>query len=262
MTDERSTNREVVSLKGSVSVSDNRPVVREVPLTISVNGKELITLLTTGDANRELAIGFLLSEGFLNSRSDLKSIRVDDDAGTAEVELAGDLTLTEKLWGKRAVTSGCGKGATFYHLLDSLRTRPVGSGMTVTPAQVYALMRELNRLSELYRETGGVHNSALGEGDRLLVFRDDIGRHNAVDKIRGACFFQDLPLENKVLVTTGRMSSEIVVKVAAMGVPVLISRSAATSLALDLADRSGLTLIGYVRGESMVVYTGKQRITY
>jgi FdhD protein len=260
MASKKHQSRNVISIKGESASPEPRSIVREVPLTVSVNGNELITLLTTGDANRELAIGFLLSEGFLTSRDDLKSMRVDDEVGVVEVELAGNLDLTEKLWGKRTVTSGCGKGATFYHVLDSLQAKQVTSDVSVTPARVYALMKELNKLSDLYRETGGVHNSALSDGEKILVFRDDIGRHNAVDKIRGACFLEDIPLEDKLLITTGRMSSEIVVKVAKMGVPILISRSAPTSLALELADRIGLTLIGYVRGEKMTVYTGEQRV--
>ncbi len=260
MPDRKHHTRDVIQIKGADAQNEERSIVQEVPLTVFLNGKELITLLTTGDANRELAIGFLLSEGFLNNREDLKSIRVDDEAGTVEIELSGDLDLTEKLWGKRAVTSGCGKGATFYHVLDSLQAKPVTSDITITPARVYALMKELNSLSDLYRETRGVHNSALADSEKILVFRDDIGRHNAVDKIRGACFLEDIPVGDKFLVTTGRMSSEIVVKVAKMEVPILISRSAPTSLALDLAERIGLTLIGYVRGEKMTVYTGKQRV--
>ena len=260
MPDRKHHTREVIQIKGADAQNEERSIVQEVPLTVFLNGKELITLLTTGDANRELALGFLLSEGFLQVKEDLKSIRVDDEAGTVEIELSGDLDLTEKLWGKRAVTSGCGKGATFYHILDSLHAKPVSSQLTVAPARVYELMKELNRLSDLYRETRGVHNSALADGGNILVFRDDIGRHNAVDKIRGACFLEEIPLGDKLLVTTGRMSSEIVVKVAKMGVPILISRSAPTSLALDLAERIGLTLIGYVRGDKMTVYTGKQRI--
>ena len=260
MPDRKHHTRDVIHIKGSDVQTEERSIVQEVPLTVFLNGKELITLLTTGDANRELAVGFLLSEGFLQNKEDLKSIRVDDEAGTVEIELAGDLDLTEKLWGKRAVTSGCGKGATFYHVLDSLHAKPVSSQLTIAPTRVYELMKELNRLSDLYRETRGVHNSALADEGKILVFRDDIGRHNAVDKIRGACFFEDLSLGDKFLVTTGRMSSEIVVKVAKMGVPILISRSAPTSLALDLAERIGLTLIGYVRGENMTVYTGKQRV--
>lgn len=260
MTRDRTTVREVVSIKDRKSEAMKRPVVTEVPLTIYLNGEELITLLTTGDANRELAVGFLLSEGFLNDKGDLKAIRVDDGAGTVEVELAGNLEAVEKLWGKRTVTSGCGKGATFYHVLDSLQVRKAASEVMVTPQQILSLMGELNRFSELYRDTGGVHNCALADTDKILVFRDDIGRHNAVDKIYGTCFFEGLELPDKLLLTTGRISSEMAVKTAKMGVPVLISRSAPTSLALDLAERVGLTVVGYVRGGGMVVYTGKERV--
>jgi len=261
MPDRKYHTRDVLQITGSQCSAEPRSVVREVPLTITVNGNELITLLTTGDANRELAIGFLLSEGFLTDKDDLKSIRLDDEAGIAEVDLSADIDMTEKLWGKRAVTSGCGKGATFYHVLDSLQARPINSELTVAPLQVYSLMRELNRLSKLYRETGGVHNSALADSEKILIFKDDIGRHNAVDKIRGTCFLEDISLNDKILVTTGRMSSEIVVKVIKMGIPILVSRSAPTSLALDLAGRTGLTLLGYVRGEKMTVYSGAERIT-
>ena len=235
-------------------------VVREVPVTVSINGQELLTLVTTGDANRELALGFLLSEGFLRDKSDLGSVRVDEEAGTVDVEIKGDISEVEKLWGKRTVTSGCGKGATFYHVLDSLHSMKIEEDLSVTPQQVYALMAELNSLSELYKDTRGVHNSALADRENILIFRDDIGRHNAVDKIRGASFIDDIPLGDKLLITTGRLTSEIVIKIAKMGVPVLISRSAPTSLAIELAERVGLTMIGYVRGEKMNVYTGLRRV--
>ncbi len=260
MTDEKHSTREVLKITGTDGSPESRSIVREVPLTILVNGKELITLLTTGDAIRELAVGFLLSEGFLRRGSNFRDIYINDEAGTVDVKLDGELELTEKLFGKRTVTSGCGKGATFYHVLDSLQAKKVSTGLRVTPSEVYALMRELNRRSDLYRETGGVHNSALADRERILVFREDIGRHNAVDKIRGACFLEGISLEDKLLLTTGRMSSEIAVKVAKMGVPIVVSRSAPTSLAIDLAERIGLTLIGYVRGEKMTVYTGQERV--
>ncbi len=260
MHEDKRIYREVVQITGDTAETIDRSVVREVPLTITINGKEFITLLTTGDANKELTIGFLLSEGFLKKKEDLIDIRVDDDAGSADVTLAGDVDMMEKLWNKRVVTSGCGKGATFYHVLDSLQSSPIKSGLQVTSDEIRNLMKELHRMSDLYKETGGVHNSCLADKNGVLVFRDDIGRHNAVDKIRGACFLEGIELADKLLITTGRMSSEIVIKVAKMGVPILVSRSAPTSLALDLAQRSGLTLVGYVRGEKMTVYAGKERV--
>ena len=258
--DPRQELHDVTVIKGKDVSDDRLPVVREMPMTIFINGRELITLVTTGDANRELAVGFLLSEGFLSNRDDLVSLRDDPEAGTVEVETAGDLSMVEDLWEKRTVTSGCGKGATFYSVLDSLHARPLTSSLKIAPRQVYHLMSELNRMSGLYRATRGVHNSALADRDGILLFRDDIGRHNAVDKIRGAAFIDEIPLEDKILVTTGRLSSEIVIKVAKMGTPILVSRSAPTSLALDLAGRVKMTLVGYVRGERMTVYTGRERV--
>ncbi|GBE15205.1 MAG TPA: formate dehydrogenase accessory sulfurtransferase FdhD [Proteobacteria bacterium] len=258
--DPRQEIHDVLVIKGDEVLDDALPVVREVPMTIFLNGRELITLVTTGDANKELALGFLLSEGFIQSRDDLKSLRDDPEAGTVEVEVARDLSMVEELWERRTVTSGCGKGATFYSVLDSLHARPVTSELKITPRQVYHLMAELNRMSGLYRATRGVHNSALADEEGILLFRDDIGRHNAVDKIRGAAFLEEISLEDKVLITTGRMSSEIIIKVAKMGIPLLVSRSAPTSLALDLAKRVKMTLVGYVRGERMTVYTGGERV--
>ena len=252
--------KEVLSFKGDEMSGKEASVVSEVPLTVYVNGEELITLVTTGDANRELALGFLLSEGFIRDKGDLKSVREDGESGAVEVTVTGDLSQVHELWEKRTVTSGCGKGATCYSVLDSIQARAIDSKRTVTPGQVYHLMSELNRMSDLYRETRGVHNSALADGEQILVFRDDIGRHNAVDKIRGACFLEDIPLGDKILLTTGRLSSEIVIKVAKMGLPILISRSAPTTLAIDLAERVNLTTIGYVRAERMTVYTGRERV--
>ncbi len=259
--DNRQERHEILVVKGDEAGKDTVSVVREAPLTIYLNGEELITLVTTGDANRELALGFLLSEGFLKDKEDLKSIREDSEAGTVEVEVTCDLSMVHELWQKRTVTSGCGKGATFYSVLDSLHSSPLTGDIVVAPRQIYHLMKELNKLSELYRDTRGVHNSALATGKEILIFRDDIGRHNAVDKIRGAAFLEDSPLSDKILITTGRLTSEIVIKVAKMGVPILVSRSAPTTLALDLAGRVNLTLIGYVRGERLSVYAGHERVT-
>ncbi len=258
--EEQRETRPVVILKGVNAAEKDIQIVRESPLTVYLNNQELITLVTTGDANRELALGFLLSEGFLTNKEDLVSIDMDDEAGTADVKVSGDLSLIEDLWEKRTVTSGCGKGATFYSVLDSLQSKSVDSDLKLSPEQVYSLMAELNRMSDLYKVTRGVHNSALADPDKIIIFRDDIGRHNAVDKIRGAAFLEDIPLRDKILITTGRLSSEIVIKVTKMGVPIVVSRSAPTTLALDLAERVNLTLAGYVRGERMTVYTGKDRI--
>ena len=257
---EWSEKREVLQIRDGVSEVVSRSVVKEVSLTVFVNGLNLVTLLTTGDSVEELAVGFLLSEGLLGNRGDLLSIQVEKSGPTAHLQITRELEHLEELRSRKTVTCGGGRGTTFHRSGDLLERDPVRPDFRVAPAHIYALMEELNGRSSLHRETGGVHSSALANTGGILFFREDIGRHNAVDKIHGACFFKGVSTAETLLLTTGRISSEMVVKASRMGVPVLISRSAPTSLAIDLAEREDLTLAGYARGRSMVVYTGKGRI--
>jgi FdhD protein len=243
-------------------VEQERPVIREVPLTIYLNDHEIVTLLCLGDHLKSLAIGFLKSEGLITRLEDLKSVSVDESDRLVRVEVAEDTSLVEKLYSRRTVTSGCGKGTTFYNALDALIMDKINSSLTIRTDQVFNLMRRLGEDSELYKITGGTHNSALATVDDLILFRTDIGRHNAVDKIYGESFLENIFLQDKVLVTTGRMTSEILIKTARMGIPVLISRSTATSLAVSLAEQVGVTLIGYVRGNNQIVYTGRERVVF
>jgi FdhD protein len=238
-----------------------RPVVREVPLTIYLNDQEIVTLLCLGDYPKTLAVGFLLSEGLLNRLKDLKSVLVEEDTGMVRVEVRDDTRLREKLFLRRTITSGCGKGTTFYHSLDALTAQRVKSPLAITTGQVFALMKKMTDRSDLYKLTGGTHNSALATKDDLVIFRADIGRHNAVDKIFGECFLEKIPLDDKILLTTGRITSEILIKTARMGIPVLISRSAATTLAISLARQVDITVIGYVRGKNLIVYSGQHRVS-
>jgi FdhD protein len=237
------------------------PVVREIPVTLRLNGREIITLLASDDALEFLAAGFLKGEGFVSRREDVLAIRVDAEAGTVDVEAAGVDPLAEKLLERRTVTSGCGKGTTFTHALDALQARPAPAGPRVSVTEVRRLMQELLSGSALYREAGGVHSAALATAAGIVIFRDDIGRHNAVDKIHGECFLRDIPVGDKILLTTGRVSSEILVKAAKLGVPVLVSRSSATDLALDLAARTGITVVGQVRGGGLTVYADQGRLS-
>jgi FdhD protein len=237
-----------------------RPVVPEVPLTIFLNDREIVTLLCLGDYLKSLAIGFLKSEGLINRVEDLKSVFVDEDNRLVRVEVEEDTQLAEKLFMRRTLTSGCGKGTTFYNALDTLVMEKIHSPLKIRPDQVFHLMHRLVEASELYKITGGTHNSALATVEDLVLFRTDIGRHNAVDKIYGECLLNSISLQDKVLVTTGRMTSEILIKTGRMGIPILISRSAATSLAISLAQQIGVALIGYVRGKNQIIYTGRERI--
>lgn len=236
-------------------------VVREVPLTLRLNGREIITLLASDDALDYLAVGFLKAEGFVTRREDVISVRVDPSGEAVDVEAAAVDPLAEKLLERRAVTSGCGKGTTFTHAIDALQAKAAPPGPLVSVAQVRKLVQELLRGSDLYRQAGGVHSAALATPEAIAIFRDDIGRHNAVDKIHGECFWRGIPVDDKILLTTGRISSEILVKAAKLGVAVLVSRSSPTELALELAARTGITVIGQVRGGGLTVYAGEQRVT-
>jgi FdhD protein len=248
----------VVRYEGGIFSAVDDVVVDEVPLTLYVNGEQVVTVLTLGDEPLELAVGFLRAEGFLDRREELLGWEVAPDA--VRVRVARDLTVIRKLFEKRTVTTGCGKGTSFYQALDALRLRPVTSSPEFSAPLLLERMRELNERSELYHRTGGTHNASLIDLEKTLLFRTDIGRHNAVDMIGGRAFLDGMVLAGTALLTSGRVSSEILGKVAKMEVPVLVSRSAPTALALRLAEELGVTVVGYARGNRLSVYTHPRRI--
>lgn len=252
---------DVVVFEGTGGFSRrSQPVIREKPVSLHVNGVELVTLLCTGHHLHELAAGFLYAEGFLRRLEDLEKIEVDEEAGRVEITCPKDLSHVNQLWTKRTVTSGCGKGTLFSFALDALRSKPVNSALRLSAENVVHRMEDLHRLSDTYRLTHGVHNTALATPLEILVFRDDIGRHNAVDMIVGHCFLNAVPLQDKLLVTTGRLTSEMLIKAAKVGIPVIVSRNTATTLAIELAKSLHITLIGHVRAGKFIIYAGEERI--
>lgn len=235
------------------------PVIREAPLTIYLNGQELVTLLCTPELADMLAVGFLRSEGLIRDYEDISSLRVDEGEGFVFVETKGG-QLAEKLYGKRTITSGCGKGTIFFSVLDSLKMDPVQSTLCISYSQVINLSISLQEKATLFKQTGGVHSAALCTPTTAIYFCEDIGRHNAVDKIIGLCLKEKVIIADKVLVTSGRISSEILVKTARLGIPLLISRAAPTTLSIELAEKLGITLIGFVRGRRFNVYSHPERV--
>jgi FdhD protein len=242
-------------------VTREQTVIREVPIALYFNEKEFVTLLCAGNHLDELAIGFFYAEGLLQTPADLTAIRIDKEAGKVMISAKPYPALYEKLREKRTITSGCGKGTVFYNALDALLSKPVCSALTIRPPEVIRLIHDLNTLSDEYRQTHGVHNCALASPGKLLVFRDDIGRHNAVDMIVGHAFLNGLSLADKLLVTTGRLTSEIIIKAAKIGIPLIVSRNTATALAIEIAQSLNITLVGYVRAGRFLVYTGHERIS-
>jgi FdhD protein len=232
----------------------------EFALTIILNNQELVTLLCSPADLKYLAIGFLVSEGLLKSKDEIKKIAVDDQRGVVRVETEEDKGLASQLLSRRLITSGGGRGASFYSAADVKNQARVESQIVISAPQVFALVNQFQHRSQVYKATGGVHSAALCDTESILLFREDIGRHNAIDKIFGECILTDLPTEGRLIITSGRISSEILLKIAKRNIPILISKSAPTNLGVKLAADLGITLIGFARGKRMNIYTDSWRV--
>ncbi len=242
---------------GSREVDDC--IAIELPLTIILNSREVATLLCSPIALEQLAIGFLFSEGRLKDKDDIKQVTVDEGRGVVRVDTKEDNPQNEYLF-NRLITSGCGANASFYRATDALGMRPVEADSRVSPRQISDLTREFQHRSRLFRDTGGVHSAALCKDNSMIILSEDIGRHNAVDRAFGEYLLSNISLDDIIVITSGRVSSEILLKVARRNIAILVSRSAPTSLGVKLARELGITLIGFARGGRMNVYSHKQRI--
>lgn len=234
--------------------------IREVGLTIMLNGREVVTLLCTAKYPEYLAIGFLKSDAFITSPAQITDLTVRDEGDrlVAEVETCHDPWKDRVM--ERSITSGCGKGTNFGRNVATISKRRVSGDVRVTPEQILSLAKQLHERSTLYNTTRGCHNSSLCTPDEMLLFREDIGRHNAIDMICGQCFLDDVSVEDKMIVSTGRIASEILLKVVRIGVPILASTAVATSFSVELAKKTGITLIGNIKDDSFWVYNDKGRI--
>jgi len=224
----------------------------ELSLTITVNGEELVTILCTPLKLNCLVIGFLYSEGIITSISDVTSMRLCEDESLADVRLS---KTEHPLPVRRTVTSGCGGAIGFQ-----TQGQKVDSELVVAPAEVLSLMKQLRQQAQLFQTCGGVHTSALADTRHLLVVAEDIGRHNTLDKIQGECLLRGLSTRDRLLLTTGRLSSEMVLKAARMQTPIVVSRSSPMERAISLASDLGITLVGYARSHRLSVYSGEKRL--
>jgi FdhD protein len=251
----------ILRIQAEAQKTIKETVTKEKPFTILVNGEELVTLLCTPKDLEALAIGFLLSQGLVVNKGDVREILLGQRGEYVNVELKKSRPISSFIMGKRIIGSGCGKEISFYDTRDVLNSQPITSQIKVRVREIFSLMKEFHQTSHLFKLTGGVHSAALSEGENIEVFAEDIGRHNAIDKILGKCFLDNIPLEDKIILTTGRVTSEIVVKIIRQKIPIIISQSAPTDLALSFAEKMKVTLIGFVRGTRMNIYTHKFRIT-
>ena len=233
----------------------------EKPLTIILNGRELVTVLCTPVNLDCLAVGYLVSEGLLHARGNLKKVSLDEKRGVVRVETEDEPEPSADYLGQRLITSGCGGGPSFYRAADVIQPIEFSRETYLKAADIFSAMKDFQKRSDVFRDTGGVHSAAVRNPEGELVFNEDIGRHNAVDKVFGECFLKEIPLAGCALLSSGRVSSEILIKTARREIPLLASRSAPTDASVSLAERLGITLIGFVRGERMNIYAGAWRVT-
>ncbi|GLY10809.1 formate dehydrogenase accessory sulfurtransferase FdhD [Pseudobacillus badius] len=237
-------------------------IVTEYPVTIKVNGEEFVTMVCTPEYIEDMVIGYLASEGIVRRREDITDIRVQEKEGYVYVETDKANPYSQRFQSKRYITSCCGMSRQgFVFVNDALTAKKMtGIHVTLTPADCFRLMAEMQESAALFRETGGVHNAALCDKQGMILNRMDIGRHNALDKIYGYCLRNEITIRDKVLVFSGRLSSEILSKVAKIGCEMVLTKSAPTELALQLAEELGITTVGFIRNQSFNVYTCPERI--
>ena len=228
----------------------------ETPVSLTVNGKVWLTFMCTPVHLEELAVGFLYNEGIVESMEEVENVHLCEHGDNVDVWLNRDVEQPAS-WRR---TSGCTGGVTAVDLLAKPNVSFYGNRLEVRPETIGDLVEKLFESQSLYRETGGVHTSALSDGEKVLLAAEDIGRHNTLDKIAGLCLMNRVWPETRILITTGRISSEMLQKAARLQTPILISRTSPSSLSIEMAERYGITLIGYARRHRFNVYSNMQRV--
>lgn len=250
---------EILKVGPDSIVTERDVVVAEQALHLTINGEPLATLMCLPEAIKELVTGFLISEGLVRTPEEILSFRLSQEGDQALVQLSEKADLPLRLYGNRTVNIGCGSPSLFPRTLDSIRTGTVPSSAPVPCHVLVRAMRDFQGLSSLHGKTGGVHSAAILRGGEIYCFREDVGRHNAVDKVAGRVALDGVnPLECALL-SSGRISSDLATKAAVHGIPVVASRSAPTARALEICRLLGIGLAGFVRGTGMNIYSGEQR---
>ena len=233
-------------------------VVEERPLTIYLNRQEIVTAMTIGDYPDYLALGFLRNQGMLHANDEITRVDYDEELETVVVRTARETDYEDKMK-RKTRTSGCAVGTVFGDMMEGLEDVTLPQTQVRT-SWLYALSAKINRTPSLYLQAGAIHGTVLCSGDRPLVYMEDVGRHNAVDKIAGWMLSEGVSADDKILYTTGRLTSEMVIKTAMMGIPVLASRSGFTAWGVEIAQQLGLTLIGRMKGRRFMCLSGEDRL--
>jgi FdhD protein len=236
-------------------------VVTERPLTLFLNGREIVTMMTIGDHPDYLAVGYLLNQNMLSPDDRVIGIDYDEDIDTVVVRTDRETDFEDKLK-KKTLTSGCAQGTVFGDLMEKFDEVRLDPEAVLRTSWLYALTRKINTAPSLYLAAGAIHGCVLCEEDRPLLYMEDVGRHNAVDKIAGYMHLNRISSRGKIFYTTGRLTSEMVIKTVQMGIPILVSRSGFTAWGVELARQAGLTLVGRAKGKRFVALAGEERIVF
>jgi FdhD protein len=236
-------------------------VVTERPLTLFLNGREIVTMMTIGDHPDYLAVGYLLNQNMLGPDDRIIGVDYDEEIETVVVRTDRETDFEDKLK-KKTLTSGCAQGTVFGDLMEKFEEVRLDPEAVLCTSWLYALTRKINTAPSLYLAAGAIHGCVLCEQDRPLLYMEDVGRHNAVDKIAGYMHLNGISPKGKIFYTTGRLTSEMVIKTVQMGIPILISRSGFTAWGVELARQAGLTLIGRAKGKRFVALAGEERIVF
>ena len=253
-------NCPILRFEGNSVTKIDKPTAREFPLTIIFNDCQLVTMLCSPDSLQDLAVGFLYSEGFLRSKDEIKNITIDQVRGVVRLNTIDGRQVSQETLSQRLISTGCGRGAAFYSATDVENTF-ITSTVKATTQEIFSLALTFQHASPVYQSSHGVHSAALCRGVQILLRSEDVGRHNAVDKIFGHCLLNNISTLDCLLISSGRISSEIAHKAAKQRIPILVSISSPTNLAVQVAEKMGITLIASVRGGKMDVYTNSWRIT-
>ncbi len=247
---ESTKNYEILKIKGQEKTKEEDLVVVEYPLTLELDGKKIMTLFCSPKSLKELVIGYLYSEGHIESLSDLENIQIDEKKGLAKISLTKG---REEILEKKKLNTGM--PSTFEEIKDSLKDKRIRKNLPIHEEILMDFMATFTENSDTFTKTGGVHSCGLYDYEGMIFFEDDIGRHNAYDKIFGRALLEGIDPKDKMILTSGRISSEMLVKAAKRQVPMIVSKSAPMSLAIDLANNLNMCLIGFVRGQRMNIYT-------
>ena len=236
-------------------------VVTEKPLTVFLNGQEIVTLMTIGDEPELLAVGFLLNQNMLRLGDKISGIEYEDDLDVVVVRTDRE-TDFEQVLKKKTITSGCAQGTVFGDLMEKLSSISLSSSDKLRTSWLYELSKKINNTPSLYLEAGAIHGCVLCKQNHPLIYMEDVGRHNAIDKIAGYMFLNNIEPIDKIFYTTGRLTSEMVIKTVQMRIPILVSRSGFTAWGVELAREAGLTLVGRAKGQRFIALSGTERIIY